>query len=269
MSDSVLMAGPLADKLHTEIKSLAGRTPGAPTFLPHVTLLGGIRATEADVLARAQQLAARLKVGWPTPGGVPSKAEVMDATFVRSARQTQARGIAANCSPAPRLLRMSPLHLQPCRISFDQVSYGAIFHQCVYVLCGTDADIMQVGGCSPCTPPSGPASRLAQRSLPGRIPGAARCPASAHAPVPLLPNPPSQSRPASAACHRRSAVGPAGGRCRTRGVRPGSLWPLHAAPVAAVCRHRPAGEVGNVGKGRRALGMLGTPARAAAGCTAV
>lgn len=55
--------GSLADKLHAEIKGLAGRTPGAPVFQPHVTLLGGIQATEADVLHRAQQLAARLKVG--------------------------------------------------------------------------------------------------------------------------------------------------------------------------------------------------------------
>ncbi|KAL4420042.1 hypothetical protein ABPG77_007481 [Micractinium sp. CCAP 211/92] len=57
----VMPRGSLADKLHAEIKGLAGRTPGAPVFQPHVTLLGGIQATEADVLHRAQQLAARLK----------------------------------------------------------------------------------------------------------------------------------------------------------------------------------------------------------------
>ncbi|KAL4440633.1 hypothetical protein ABPG75_003634 [Micractinium tetrahymenae] len=90
----VMPRGPLADKLHAEIKGLAGRTPGAHAFLPHVTLLGGIHTTQADVLQRAQQLAARLK---------------------------------------------------PYRITFDKVSYGAIFHQCVYVLCATDGDIMQAG----------------------------------------------------------------------------------------------------------------------------
>lgn len=53
----------MADKLHGEIRSLSARVPGAPPFLPHVTLLGGIHTTEADVLQRAQQLAAKLKAG--------------------------------------------------------------------------------------------------------------------------------------------------------------------------------------------------------------
>lgn len=57
----VMPRGPLADKLHGEIRGLVARTPGAPPVLPHVTLLGGIKSTEADVLARARQLAATLK----------------------------------------------------------------------------------------------------------------------------------------------------------------------------------------------------------------
>lgn len=90
----VMPRGPLAEKLHAEIKGLAGRTSGAPVFQPHVTLLGGIHATEADVLRQAQELAARLK---------------------------------------------------PYRITLDRVSYGSIFHQCVYMLCGTGTDTMQAG----------------------------------------------------------------------------------------------------------------------------
>lgn len=55
-------AGPLYDKLHAEVRRLAAAVPGAPTFLPHVTLLGGVRTSEADVLERARTLAGQLKV---------------------------------------------------------------------------------------------------------------------------------------------------------------------------------------------------------------
>ena len=57
-------AGPLADKLHAEIRRLPG-----PPLVPHVTLLGGIAsASEADVLARAHALARELKVRWRRSG---------------------------------------------------------------------------------------------------------------------------------------------------------------------------------------------------------
>jgi hypothetical protein len=56
-------AAPLADKLQGEIRGLAARVPGAPHFVPHVTLVGGVRsADEAGVLATALQLAQQLKV---------------------------------------------------------------------------------------------------------------------------------------------------------------------------------------------------------------
>lgn len=35
--------------------------------------------------------------------------------------------------------------MQPYRVSFDRVACGAAFHQCVYVLCATDAATMQAG----------------------------------------------------------------------------------------------------------------------------
>lgn len=59
---SFLPAAPLSDKLHAEVRRLAAAVPGAPTFLPHVTLLGGVRTTEADMLERAHTLSAQLKV---------------------------------------------------------------------------------------------------------------------------------------------------------------------------------------------------------------
>lgn len=56
-------AGPLAAKLHAEVRRLAAAVPGAPAFLPHVTLLGGVQSTEAAMLERARTLAGQLKVG--------------------------------------------------------------------------------------------------------------------------------------------------------------------------------------------------------------
>lgn len=55
--------GPLFDKLNAEVRRLAATVPDGPHFLPHVTLLGGIAATEADVLSRAATLAKQLQVG--------------------------------------------------------------------------------------------------------------------------------------------------------------------------------------------------------------
>ena len=49
--------------------------------------------------------------------------------------------------PKPARPPACPLPLlQPYRIAFDRVACGAIFHQCVYVLCATEAATMQVGG---------------------------------------------------------------------------------------------------------------------------
>lgn len=56
------LTGPLADKLHAQIRRLAAAVPDAPLFQPHVTLLGGIAAEESEVLKRAQALARQLKV---------------------------------------------------------------------------------------------------------------------------------------------------------------------------------------------------------------
>ncbi|PSC67618.1 poly(A) RNA polymerase GLD2 [Micractinium conductrix] len=100
--------GPLADRLGSEIRALAAATPGAPPFAPHVTLLGGIRTTEADVLARAKRLAAELK---------------------------------------------------PYRVAFDRVSSGAVFHQCVYLLCRQEAETMAAGAATRATFNQDPASR--------------------------------------------------------------------------------------------------------------
>lgn len=53
-------------------------------------------------------------------------------------------GIAAAEGDVLQRAQALARQLKPYRISFDRVACGAIFHQCVYVLCRTDADAMQV-----------------------------------------------------------------------------------------------------------------------------
>lgn len=55
-------AGPLAEKLAAQSKRLSASVPDAPQFPPHVTLIGGVKTSEADVLARAAALAQQLIV---------------------------------------------------------------------------------------------------------------------------------------------------------------------------------------------------------------
>ena len=56
-----MSAGPLAQQLQQHIDAIAAEY-GAPSFEPHVTLLGGVRSAEAEVLSLAAELAARLQV---------------------------------------------------------------------------------------------------------------------------------------------------------------------------------------------------------------
>lgn len=111
--------GPLADALQDEIDALARRFPDAPNFPPHVTLIGGFEAGEAEARAVLRALAAKLQVrryfnerhvAWPS----------------------QVQHVLA-----------APL-LQPYRLTLDRVASGAIFHQCVFVLCAADDATMQV-----------------------------------------------------------------------------------------------------------------------------
>lgn len=55
--------GPLAQALAAEINDLAERYLDAPRFPPHVTLIGGFDATEAEARAALHALAAKLQVG--------------------------------------------------------------------------------------------------------------------------------------------------------------------------------------------------------------
>lgn len=120
-------------------------------------MLGGIKTTEADVLARAQQLAATLKVGAGKLAYQPARethapAGLQHFYCMQQCLEVQQQRVqcvvAASCLPSTLLARCHaevPLTfpLQPYRISFDRVSSGSIFHQCVYVLCSTEADTMQ------------------------------------------------------------------------------------------------------------------------------
>lgn len=47
---------------------------------------------------------------------------------------------------SPPSCALPPLFSQPYRITLDRAASGAIFHQCVYVLCATDAATMQASG---------------------------------------------------------------------------------------------------------------------------
>ena len=60
-SNSEFNAGALGDRLQQEINYLADAYSG-PTFPPHVTLIGGVNGSEAEVMKSAHELAANLKV---------------------------------------------------------------------------------------------------------------------------------------------------------------------------------------------------------------
>ena len=60
-SNKFVGAGALADRLHQEIGYLADAY-GGPTFPPHVTLVGSVNGSEAEVVKSAHELAANLKV---------------------------------------------------------------------------------------------------------------------------------------------------------------------------------------------------------------
>ena len=121
------------------MRRLAAAVPGAPAFLPHVTLLGGVQSTEAAMLERARALAGQLKVGkwqgWFSALQAPQ--------LHLQGTRTMLPHPPASCPSQPQLCPPPPL-LQPYRIAFDRVSCGTIFHQCVYVLCETEPATMQV-----------------------------------------------------------------------------------------------------------------------------
>ncbi len=54
--------GKTSELLQREINSLAASHPPAPAFQPHVTLLPDVRLPGEEVVAKAKQLAAALKV---------------------------------------------------------------------------------------------------------------------------------------------------------------------------------------------------------------
>jgi hypothetical protein len=59
--------GQFARELQQQIDGIAAEY-GAPSFEPHVTLLGGVHASEAQVLSVAAELAGRLQVPSDSPG---------------------------------------------------------------------------------------------------------------------------------------------------------------------------------------------------------
>ena len=77
-------------------------------------------------------------------------AKLAGALRVSSGGGWEHRSHPTSNTPAPTLTHCVPSScmgacVQPYRISFDRVSSGAIFHQCVYVLCGAEAATMAAG----------------------------------------------------------------------------------------------------------------------------
>lgn len=56
--------GVLATSLQSEIDHLASSN-GAPSFVPHVTVVAGVEGSEQDIIQKATEAAAQLKVAGP------------------------------------------------------------------------------------------------------------------------------------------------------------------------------------------------------------
>lgn len=134
----------------------AGAVAHAPAFKPHVTLLGGIEATELDVMTKADALARQLAVrgcaggvlaaeggrdlawrgvgGWE--GGPCSKSSVV-------MQGRMGRGHASDqwvpCSP---FLAQQPTTAQPYDVEFEEVGTGTFFFQCVLIKCKQTPAVM-------------------------------------------------------------------------------------------------------------------------------
>lgn len=59
----LVSAGDVASKATECIEELAQRIEDAPTFAPHVTLLGGVQKPQAEVLRITEELARDIQVG--------------------------------------------------------------------------------------------------------------------------------------------------------------------------------------------------------------
>lgn len=116
-----MRTGDLAERLQQDIDRLAAEHE-APSFEPHVTLLGGTEQSEEDALRITAELAQSLQVG-----------ELHDYVC----------DIAEQCAAALHSSQAhASLHAQAYRLEFQDVSYGKIFHQCVYVRCKTTDAVM-------------------------------------------------------------------------------------------------------------------------------
>jgi len=51
------------DRVQEEIDHMAAQHDDAPSFLPHVTLIGGLNKTGQEVLETAEKLAGEIEVG--------------------------------------------------------------------------------------------------------------------------------------------------------------------------------------------------------------
>jgi 2'-5' RNA ligase len=108
--------GELAERLQQDIDRLAAEHE-APSFEPHVTLLGGTEQSEEDALRITADLAQSLQV----------EHAMTTCVTLQNIAQGEHTHLTAH----------APLHAQAYTLEFQDVSYGSIFHQCVYVRCKT------------------------------------------------------------------------------------------------------------------------------------
>jgi 2'-5' RNA ligase len=113
---ATLLTGDLAERLQQDIDRLAAEHE-APTFEPHVTLLGGTEQSEEDAVRITADLAQSLQVGDLRPHA---------CMWACNKLPKDAR---------PIVKAHAALYAQAYRLDFQDVSYGKIFHQCVYVRC--------------------------------------------------------------------------------------------------------------------------------------
>jgi 2'-5' RNA ligase len=109
--------GELAERLQQDIDRLAAEHE-APSFEPHVTLVGGTEQSEEDALRITADLAQSLQVG---------HVHHYVCVIAEYSARRQCTHLKAHASR----------HAQAYRLEFQDVSYGSIFHQCVYVRCKT------------------------------------------------------------------------------------------------------------------------------------
>ena len=115
--------GVTSDQLQKEIDTLAAANPGAPRFPPHVTLLPDINLPGEECIAKAKELAEKVKVNL-----VKQALSCSHNTLYITSRMR-------NIIKIIDLIDVISPFEQPYYINFLNITRGQIYFQCVYLLC--------------------------------------------------------------------------------------------------------------------------------------